>query len=263
MDFNLTTFLVQIVNLFLLVWLLKRFLYRPVLAIIEKRRQEVIHNIQEAEKKLTEAEQTQKTLSKLKEDYEKQRQKRFSELDQEIHQQHAQMMKSLEVEFAQKRQKLQDDLNSNWTMAEATIHQMIGKEFLALAQKILTEWSHQSPVDQMLTLFGNKIVKLAASKRNQIQKILLAQKSIQVISSTKLNQKQQQALRGVLLKNFTLPPKIRFQYKQQSHLILGLEIRIGDFSLDWNLNNYLDEMNQHLKQGISGLIVPAKRKVTK
>ena len=51
MGFNLTTFLAQIVNLFLLIWLLKRFLYRPVLAIIEKRQHQIKQNMQEAEEK--------------------------------------------------------------------------------------------------------------------------------------------------------------------------------------------------------------------
>ena len=37
MGFDLVTFVAQIVNLFVLVWLLKRFLYRPILEVIEKR----------------------------------------------------------------------------------------------------------------------------------------------------------------------------------------------------------------------------------
>ena len=37
MGFDLVTFIAQIVNLFVLVWLLKRFLYRPILEVIEKR----------------------------------------------------------------------------------------------------------------------------------------------------------------------------------------------------------------------------------
>ena len=59
MGFDLITFLAQIVNLFVLVWLLKRFLYRPILAVIEKRQQEIRDKVQLADtlKKQVEKEQ--------------------------------------------------------------------------------------------------------------------------------------------------------------------------------------------------------------
>ena len=263
MGFNLTTFLAQIVNLFLLIWILKRFLYRPVLAVIEKRRQQIAHSIQEADEKLAEADQTQKTVAKLKEDFEKKRQKRLDDLDQEIHQHREQLLKELEKEYQSKQQKLQATLDSNWTSAENTIQQMIGREFVTLAQKILTEWSSQSPVDQMLILFAKKVKALSQNKKKQIQTILKQQKSVQVITSATLTKAQQNNLKEILSKNFVLPPKMRLQYKKHSDLILGLEIRIGDFSLDWNLNTYLNEMNERLKQGISGLIISTERKADK
>lgn len=263
MEFHLTTFLAQIVNLFLLIWILKRFLYRPVLAIIEKRRQKIIHELQDAESQLAHAEQTQNALTKLKEDFERHRQKRLDDLESEIHQRHTQMMQELDNDFKNRQQKLQNELDTNWTTAENTIHQMIGREFISLAHKILAEWSHQSPVDQMLLLFEKKIKGMAASKKKQIQNLLKQQKSIQITTSGTLNKTQQNALKNILHKNFALPEKIRFQYRKRSDLILGLEIRIGDFLLDWSLETYLDEMNQHLKQGIAGLIVPTKRKADK
>ena len=49
MGFDLVTFIAQIVNLFVLVWLLKRFLYRPILEVIEKRQQEIRDKVQAAD----------------------------------------------------------------------------------------------------------------------------------------------------------------------------------------------------------------------
>lgn len=263
MGFNLTTFLAQLINLFLLIWILKRFLYRPVLAIIEKRRQQIIHNIQEADTKLAEADQTQKTLAKLKEDFEKKRQKRLDEMDLEIQKYRTQLMRELDSDFKAKQQKLQNDLTTNWMSAQNTIQQMVGDEFMALAQKILAEWSLQSPVDQMILLFEKKLRTLPLTKKKQIQKLLIQQKSIQVLTSSSLTKSQQAHLKQILNKYFKLPEKIRFQYKKDVKAILGLEIRFAGFLLDWSLNTYLEEMNQHLKEGITHLIVPDERKADK
>ena len=263
MGFDLTTFLAQLVNLFLLIWLLKRFLYRPVMDIIEKRQKQISHSIQEAENKLVDASKLQESLIQQQENFDKQRQKRLDQLDHEIEQHKAQMIHELEADYKAKRQNLQDDLDRSWLAAEAQIQQMIAGEFVVLSQKILTEWSTQNPMDQVLKLFEKKITALTTKRHSELQKLFTNQKSVQIITSTTLTKKQQEGLKKVLQTNFDLPAKLHILYKKQTDLILGLEMRIGTFLLDWNLNTYLDEMNQHLKQQIAGLIVPAERKANK
>ena len=49
----------QAVNFLILVWLLKRFLYKPVLAAIDEREKRIETQLQDAEKKKTEALQEQ------------------------------------------------------------------------------------------------------------------------------------------------------------------------------------------------------------
>jgi len=48
MEFDLTTFILEVLNFLVLVWLLRRFLYRPVLAVIEARRAESAKTIADA-----------------------------------------------------------------------------------------------------------------------------------------------------------------------------------------------------------------------
>lgn len=48
MDFDWTTFALEIINFLVLVWLLHRFLYRPVLAVVEARRTESLQTLERA-----------------------------------------------------------------------------------------------------------------------------------------------------------------------------------------------------------------------
>ncbi|BCB27321.1 ATP synthase subunit b [Sulfurimicrobium lacus] len=48
MEFDLTTFILEVINFLVLVWLLKRFFYRPVLGVIEKRQAETAKTIADA-----------------------------------------------------------------------------------------------------------------------------------------------------------------------------------------------------------------------
>ena len=48
MELNWSTFVLEIVNFVVLVFILQRFLYRPVLAVIERRRKSVEDRLSEA-----------------------------------------------------------------------------------------------------------------------------------------------------------------------------------------------------------------------
>lgn len=263
MGFNLATFGAQLINLFLLIWILKHFLYQPVLAIIDKRRKEIEAQFHEADEKLASATTLEKDLAEQKKLFDNQRQVRLDALDNEISQQKKQMINELEQNYQTKRQQLQDTLNNAWITAENSIHNMLASEFIQLSQKVLTEWSNQTPMDQVLSLFKKKVNTLSQNQKASLQKILLKQKTILVNSSEPLTQKQKDFVKGVLLKDFVLPSKVKFQFKKQSTLILGLEIRLGNFLLDWSLNSYLEEVNQRLKQNIAVLITPTQRKAKK
>ena len=71
MKFNVWTLLFQIINFVVLLYILRRILYKPVREIIEKRRALIAKTVEDAEKTKKEAlalkEKHQKELNKLKE----------------------------------------------------------------------------------------------------------------------------------------------------------------------------------------------------
>ena len=99
MQLDWTTFLLEIINFLVLVWILKRFLYRPVLDMIA-RRQAGIEQIQtdarateeraaalktSYEKRLDEWEQEREgARAKLREELAAERQRRFTQLDENL-----------------------------------------------------------------------------------------------------------------------------------------------------------------------------------
>ena len=50
MEFDWTTFALEIINFLILVWILKRFLYRPVLDVIARRRAGVEKTLADAKR---------------------------------------------------------------------------------------------------------------------------------------------------------------------------------------------------------------------
>src|SRR5476649_1716532 len=63
----------QVVNFLVLVWLLKRFLYKPVLAAIDEREKRIATQLQDAEKKKAEAQKEQTDFEHKNREFEQQR----------------------------------------------------------------------------------------------------------------------------------------------------------------------------------------------
>ena len=62
----------QAVNFLILVWLLKRFLYKPVLAAIDEREKRITSQLQDAEQKKAEALKEQTDFLHKNEEFERQ-----------------------------------------------------------------------------------------------------------------------------------------------------------------------------------------------
>ncbi|MDY6407677.1 MAG: hypothetical protein SPL08_03120, partial [Pseudomonadota bacterium] len=84
MGFSWVTFFAQIINLFLLVWLLKRYLYHPILSAIEKRQAYIEDKVRKADEAVKSAQKQEEKLNRAVQQWEKDKQKRLDALDVEL-----------------------------------------------------------------------------------------------------------------------------------------------------------------------------------
>lgn len=91
MKFNIWTFLFQVINFLVLLFILKRVLFKPIREIIEKRRSLIRQRIEEAEK-------TKKEAMELKENNQHEK--------DELHELKSRMLEKMHEEVEQERKKL-------------------------------------------------------------------------------------------------------------------------------------------------------------
>ena len=246
MGFDWVTFCAELVNLAILVWLLKRFLYHPILEIIDKRRAQISASVREAEEKLNLASQQEKLLNQQIKSFESERQKRLNQLDKEIAQMKEEQTLHLQERFQQKQAQLQESLHQQLDKNQQQIRQMVSEEFMTLAQTVLKEWSQKTPIEQVLVVFKDKLASLSKKKQEDIKNILKNENVVTFSSSERLTTKQRSDLMDFWQENFDLSHKTKIRFTTNSSLILGIEMRLGTFLLDWNLKAYLDELEQNL-----------------
>ena len=254
MGFDLVTFFAQIVNLFVLVWLLKRFLYRPILKVIEKRQQEIRDKVQAADDIRLASEKERKKWEKEKSAYETEHQEELNQISQELEEKRKEGLTEIKSSLQRQRLKMQNDLLAEVEALHTEIGDFIAKDFMQLTGQALKELSNCCPLDQAVSLFLKNFKKLDKKEIKKINTVLKNQKVIYISSSNTLTKDQTQEIIKTIQKIFTIPPKCKINFDVAPDLILGLEMRTGDISIDWSLKSYLDTLNANLDATIANLV---------
>lgn len=239
MELDWTTFLLEVVNFLILVWLLKRFLYQPVLAVIETRRQRI-------SEELAQAARTQEKAQALKEQYEArlvdwEQEKRGVRdiLEQELVQERSQRIEQIEDELEQQRLKhnIRDQQQqAQWRSKAETEALRLGGTFATQLLKDLSgpdldQRLQQLLVDQLTVLPEITLERLREGWRG-------GSTEINVSSATPLDPEQQQVIRQALeLKLGRAEGPWHFNLDES--LIAGLRISSGGWILQANLQDEL------------------------
>lgn len=239
MELDWSTFLLEVINFLILVWVLKRFLYQPVLKVIEQRRQKIATE-------LAQAAQDQQAAQSLKDQYEArmaeletQRQASLDALEQQMAQERNQRLQALDADLEQQRVKHQardQQQRSQWrTQAEAEALQLGGifaaRLLQALACPELDQRLQQMFLEQLAGLADAAVGELRQGWQDGAGQI-------EVVSAAPLAEEQQQRLRQALEQKLG-PGNGQWQYTHDDRLIAGLRVSVGGWVLGANLQDEL------------------------
>ncbi len=105
MELNWTTFALEAVNFLVLVWILKRFLYKPVLAAIAQRKAAIDKTVADTQARQADAQALEKQFQNRLADWEHEKEGLRTAFLEEISQQRAQMMDALDNSLAKERER--------------------------------------------------------------------------------------------------------------------------------------------------------------
>lgn len=238
MELNWSTFVLEIVNFLVLVWILKHFLYKPVLEVIARRRGRI-------EKTLADAEARHADAESLREQY----QGRLAIWDQERQQAREALADEIEVERAANMTKLQGALRQErekMRVAEARRQadtlRKIEETALVQAAKFASRLLQQAAgpdtqarlVDMLIAELSQLPAMRITSMRNTYAQTADA---ILVVSAFPIADDQRRRLEPALVMLSAADAPVR--YEQDSELIAGVRITIGAWVLGANLRDEL------------------------
>ncbi len=238
MDFNFSTFLIEIVNFLILIWILQRLFYKPLLAMIAQRKAYIEQTLLDAQtiKQQAEAEcQLYENRQKL---WEEEKQIALSVFHQQMDSERGLKLSEFQHELELEQQKNQVALNREQQEFELYAQQQALKNGAQFASILLKQTASPELEARFIHLLLEHLVTLPEACKQYVESVENQQTIIVKITTTNpIPTDLQQQLEQHFVTLISLP--LSFDYQQDLTLIAGVRIDIGAWVLQANLKHEL------------------------
>ena len=237
----------QVVNFLILVWLMKRFLYKPILHAIDEREKRIATELANADKKKAEAQKENDDFKHKNEEFDKQRAALLSKATDEAKAERQRLLDDARKDAAALSSKLQEALRDQ----EHTLHQAISRrtqqEVFAITRKTLTDLATVSLEERLGEVFTRRLREMdAQAKAGLAQALKTASDPALVRSAFGLPAQQRAAIQNALNETFSADIHIRFETAPD--LISGIELNTNGQKVAWSIADYLVSMEKSVDE---------------
>jgi F-type H+-transporting ATPase subunit b len=235
----------QALNFLILVWLMKRFLYKPILDAIEAREKRIAQSIADAALKESVAKKERDEFHAKNEDLERQRQTLLSQAQEEAHAERQRLMDEAKQAADALRLKRQDALISEWQNLRQDMARRSRDEVFAIAGKVLSDLAGTTLEARMVEVFTGRLRALDEKDRAGLAKAMAAPGAIvSVRSAFELTPAQREELQQAL--HDTLAQDITLQFDTTPEVVSGIEITANGWKLPWNIADCLASLERSI-----------------
>ncbi len=237
----------QALNFLILVWLMKRFLYKPILAAIDAREKGVAKELADANAKKAEAQKDRDDFQHKNEEFDQQRAALLSKATDEVKAERQRLLDAARKAADDLSTKRQEALRDNANSLNKTMSRRTEMEVFAIARKALKDLATTSLEERMGEVFTRRLRELDDSTKQKLGEALkTASDPALVCSAFDLPAEQQAAIQNAL--NETFSADIRLRYETAPDLISGIELTVNGQKVAWSIADYLTSLEKSLDE---------------
>jgi F-type H+-transporting ATPase subunit b len=233
----------QIVNFLILVWLLKHFLYKPILDAIDAREKKIAAELADADAKKAEAEKERTDFEDKHKAFDEQRSALLGKAADEAKAERERLIDQAKKDAESLRANQADVLREDQIRLGSEISLLAEKEVFAIARKTLTDLATVSLEERVGEVFTRRLRELdpkakgllGAALKNSSQPVL-------VRSAFDLPPGQKAAIQNALNETFSAVVRIKFEDSQDA--ICGVELTANSQKVGWSISSYLTALSK-------------------
>jgi len=231
----------QVVNFLVLVYLLKRFLYGPVIRAMDEREKKIALRLQEGKKQQELAEQERSVFEEKTKALDRERETRLSEITHEVEQRRQTMMHEVREAVDADRAQWYAVLDREKDAFLQDLRLRAGQHAYALARRVLEELANSDLESHMVGVFETRLAKLEEKERVGLKEAIKESQGKAVLRSAfALSQETVQGIAAYLETLMAGPVDVTLETAPD--IICGLELLVHGRKIAWSVEEYLDDL---------------------
>jgi F-type H+-transporting ATPase subunit b len=249
MHIDWVTVLAQIVNFLLLVFLLKRFLYGPILAAMDERERKIAAQYEEASAKAEQAERERAAFQAQTGEMARMREQLVLEARGQAESVRQELVDRARAEIEERRAGWLGATDREREMFVRSLSERVARAACSMARRAVGELSGSALELSIVERFAEQLEKLdEGDRRAFVEAAQTAGQPIVVQSAFDASAELRHELTTMLRRQ--LAPQAELRFETSPELICGIRLSAGGRSLAWSLGDAITE----LEEGLAGCL---------
>ncbi|MEJ2006132.1 MAG: F0F1 ATP synthase subunit B [Cyclobacteriaceae bacterium] len=237
------TLIAQVINFLVLMWLLKRYLYKPILKAINQRESKIIAELNDAKAKKQEAEKEREEFNRKNEAFDRKKEELMQKAIAETDEKKQKMKEAVRKEVNTLKEKLEKGVNDEHESRNKEIARKIQEEVLDISRKALADLADAGLEEQSVRTFIKKINGLKKNEKKKfVETLTSGNDPVLVKSAFNLSAHQQTEIKKAV--DELSGRKNEFDFKSEPELINGIELSANGYKLAWSISEYLNSLGE-------------------
>lgn len=254
MNIDFFTFCAQILNLLILLFLLRKFLYLPVSKVLEERRNLFENKYKEAENSRKKAAQLEEKILQEYAEMESAKQDILAKSYSETHELIQKLNDEAKNEYEKTRKVWKNKLKSEQDTFEIAMQNLMVQHFVKFSENALSQMADKNLNELFIDKLKQKISSMNEKQKSEFKNDLLLQNRLDVVTAKKLEREIEKEFSDFLRNEFLFSDNVKIKFFVDEKLICGVVLKAKEQMIEWNLLSYMNDFSKNLNSAVSGLI---------
>jgi F-type H+-transporting ATPase subunit b len=241
----------QVLNFIILVWLMKRFLYKPILDAIDAREKRIAAALADADAKETEAHRERDEFQRKNDDFDRQRAALLGQAAKDAESERERLLGEARQAAQELSARRQEALRSDAQRLNQAIVRRTQQEVFAIARKALADLASASLEEQAAAVFARRVRELGGPDKEKVAHALATATAPAIVRSAfELPAEQRATIQAAVNEAFSTD--IALAFETAPDLVGGVELSANGQKVAWSIADYLVS----LQEGVGELLGP-------
>jgi F-type H+-transporting ATPase subunit b len=248
----------QVLNFLILVWLLKHFLYKPILNAIDAREKRIAAELADADAKKTEAQKERDDFQSKNKAIDEQRSALLGKATDEAKAERERLLDEARKDADSLRARQATALRNDQKRLGGEITRLAKDEVFGIARKTLADLATVSLEERIGEVFTRRLREMDGKAKELLGTALKTSSEPALVRSAfDIGGEQRAAIQNAL--NETFSAEIRIRFETAPDLISGIELTTNGQKVAWSIADYLAS----LEKGVDELLKEKDEAATK